>query len=525
MNTLSAKFKKSYVQYIIAICAVWLTLFILFAFFIFNHEIETIEEKFLNIHNKIYEHLVDKTKIYDVSIESFASVLTTESSNDYKNARRFAQQLRIQYPDIYMLEIAKRTSRDERYILEKNMQDSGYSNFVIHTFSYDGDRKSHVSTDKDIYYPIVFIEPELKASMGVLGLDLSDSSSVLKDALERSFDKQTHVASKPFKLIEKNRGYILYREVRTIDIKPRPELVPKQKLYALLVVNTSKLIPDWAYNTKGLSFFLQYPGLGLNQDANLIGFSGNLEQAQSWPFSLLPEFSKTSVLRNQSQPFKLLTQYRVQWLDLDLKAIIIYLIFAASAFPIAFWFSMILYRKKIENIRQQEKHYRLAKYDELTGLPNKMHAKELFYQKVNFLKRNKKNLALLFIDFNRFKEINDSYGHKVGDLLLKHASKRINSVLRETDILARLHGDEFVIFLDNIDSPKNVKKVISHINSKFETPFILNGISITISLSIGVSNFPDDGDSFDALLDVSDKKMYEEKNKGKHSIVHLVSKD
>ncbi|MCK5663202.1 MAG: diguanylate cyclase [Thiotrichaceae bacterium] len=483
-----------------------------------------VEEKFQNIHESIYRHIADSIKIYEVSIESFAGVLTTEQGNDYKNARRFAKQLRRHYPDIYMFEIAKRISHGERDELERNMQNSGYSNFMVHTFGYDSDRKSHLSPAKDIYYPVVFIEPELRESMGVLGLDLSDSSSILKDALERSFDKQTHVASRPFKLIENNQGYILYRELRAVEVESRHELIPRQNLYALLVVDASKLIPDWAYNKKGLSFSLQYPEVGMLQDGNQKDYSGNAENSNSWPLSLLSKLSKTSELKSQSQPFKLATEYTVQWSDFDFAAIINYIIMATAAFTIAFFISMVWYRKKVQNTKQQETNYRLANYDVLTDLPNKIHAKEIFYQAVSLLNRNKKKLALLYIDLNKFKQVNDKYGHKVGDILLQHASKRLNSVLRDSDTLARLHGDEFVIFLNDIENLSNAEAVVDNIKAAFEHPFNLTGIPITIGISIGVSIFPDDAVSFGELLDASDRNMYEDKKQDRHSVVQNFSR-
>ncbi len=145
LNILLLKSRNPYTQYIIALCLVWLTLFIIFFSFIINYEVNAVEEKFQNIHETIYRHIADSIKIYEVSIESFAGVLTTEQSNDYKNARRFARQLRRHYPDIYMFEIAKRISRAERDELERSMQNSGYSDFMVHTFGYDSDRKSHLS--------------------------------------------------------------------------------------------------------------------------------------------------------------------------------------------------------------------------------------------------------------------------------------------------------------------------------------------------------------------------------------------
>lgn len=514
------KARQSYKHYIVVLFLLWLTVFASFFALIINHEMNLIQEKFHEIHDKIYRHISDSIKVYEVSIESFASVLATEPENDYKDARRFAKQIRSHYPDIYMLEIAKRVSREDRNQLEEDMQNAGYSDFVIHTFGYDSDRKSHISPIKDVYYPIVFIEPELKESMGVLGLDLSESSSLLKDALQRSFDKRTHVASKPFNLIESNRGYILYREVNPTKDESRLELTPKQKLYALLVVDASKLIPEWAYNTPGLSFSLHYPDVSVAQNGNLINFSDNTEKNNSSSF-LSTEFSESSDLKSQSQPFKLTSQYIVQWNDFNLASLMVYLLVAAATLPIVIWLSTIFYRKKVQCTREHEKNYHLANYDLLTGLPNKIHAKELFYQKSNLLRQKNKKLAVLFIDLNEFKQTNDQYGHKVGDRLLQHVAKRLRAVLRDSDTLARLHGDEFVIFISDFENLENIEVVTGNIKSAFKNPFNLNGTVITIGLSIGVSIFPEDGVSFDELLDKSDKSMYEDKKKGRVSIIQF----
>lgn len=110
-------------------------------------------------------------------------------------------------------------------------------------------------------------------------------------------------------------------------------------------------------------------------------------------------------------------------------------------------------------------------------------------------------------------------------MLLQYASKRLRSVLRDSDILSRLHGDEFLIILSDIDNVSNIKAVIENIKTVFKTPFNLNGTSITIGLSIGTSVFPDDSLSFESLLDISDRNMYEFKKNDKNSIIHIVSKD
>lgn len=507
-----SKQDRTHLKYIIALGMIWATIFFISLSLILKNELSEAQESFQNTHNKIYQHLTDTAKIYEVSIESFASVLAINSNNygRYEYARLFAQQIRNHYPDIYMLEIAKRISHKERDGLKEEMRKSGYKDFEIHTFGYDTDRNTHASPQNELYYPIVFIEPELDKSKGVLGLDLLDGSSILKDALERAFNKQKHVASRPFNLMEGNRGYILYREVGNSNKDEWLELEEGRNLYALLVVDASKLIPDWAYSTDGLSLTLQYKDIDIYEDGLLVK-TDTSEKTNQWGAWLLPEFSLTSLSSSPSQPFELTSNYKIRWVDLDIDAVLIFTFIAAVTFPVAFWYSLRIYRRRIIAMNKHERNSFLANYDTLTGLPNKNFAGELFKQSTAILRRSGNKLIVLYIDLNKFKRINDQYGHKAGDILLNAASDRMRSSIRDSDTLARLHGDEFVIFLTDLENPVNVDVVIENIQKSFEPPFLINGKAIKVGLSIGVSKFPDDGSSFDELLDAGDKKMYEDK--------------
>ncbi|MDT8453458.1 MAG: GGDEF domain-containing protein, partial [Gammaproteobacteria bacterium] len=228
---------------------------------------------------------------------------------------------------------------------------------------------------------------------------------------------------------------------------------------------------------------------------------------------LLPEFSKTAVFESKSQPYALVTKYKVQWSDIDFANITTYIIVTIISFPIAFWLSFRLYRNKIKSVYEHEKNSYLANYDPLTNLPNKNLASELFNLFSRTTIRNNKKLIILYIDLDKFKQINDSYGHHVGDMLLKKAAERLKGTLRDSDTLARLHGDEFVIFLNGVDDLSNVGTVIEHTKAAFKEPFVIDNHSIPISLSIGVSIFPDDATTFDDLLGVSDKNMYADKKR------------
>ncbi|MDA3869855.1 MAG: CHASE domain-containing protein, partial [Gammaproteobacteria bacterium] len=215
INMLFFRSKQSGLLYLITLCAIWMVILLIATSFIYKLEMDGKEIKLQNIHDRIYSHVADTLKVYEVSIESFASMLTAEPNSDFEHARKFARQLRKHYPDIYMFEIAKRIPHSERDDLEQNMRELGYKDFVLHSFGYNSDRQKHPLPVKEFYYPVVFIEPELEQSEGVLGLDLSEGNSVLSEGLEKSFNLNTNVASRPFLLREGIRGYVLCREVNT----------------------------------------------------------------------------------------------------------------------------------------------------------------------------------------------------------------------------------------------------------------------------------------------------------------------
>ncbi|ABM03612.1 diguanylate cyclase with PAS/PAC sensor [Psychromonas ingrahamii 37] len=159
-----------------------------------------------------------------------------------------------------------------------------------------------------------------------------------------------------------------------------------------------------------------------------------------------------------------------------------------------------------------------ASYDHLTHLPNRRLLNDRLKQAIAFSKRTQKNLAILFIDLDGFKSINDSHGHQVGDWLLTEVSKRIQYCLRATDTVGRLGGDEFVVVLPEIY--ENAKEVANKILNSLEEPFVItnNGV-LHISSSIGVAIYPLDAKSQTMLMECADKAMYEAKKRGRNKVV------
>lgn len=159
----------------------------------------------------------------------------------------------------------------------------------------------------------------------------------------------------------------------------------------------------------------------------------------------------------------------------------------------------------------------LAYHDRLTGLPNRILFFEKLEQAIETASRRQQKIALLFIDLDGFKDINDSYGHDIGDLVLESFAKRLTNQTRESDTVARLGGDEFVIILREINSEKAASTVANKIvKATYEEIPLETGENVFIGASIGISIWPDDGLNKEELLKAADEAMYESKSHGKN---------
>lgn len=171
-----------------------------------------------------------------------------------------------------------------------------------------------------------------------------------------------------------------------------------------------------------------------------------------------------------------------------------------------------------EQLAQKEEYIRqIAYYDYLTGLPNRQLSSELFHKSIAHAQRHQRFLSILYLDLDGFKNINDTLGHTVGDQLLKSVAERLKICCgREQDTVARWGGDEFVILLTDIDGPQEAVGVARKINDAFAHPITLPNHELTISLSIGISIFPENGTDEVSLIKNADLAMYCAKNKGRN---------
>lgn len=159
----------------------------------------------------------------------------------------------------------------------------------------------------------------------------------------------------------------------------------------------------------------------------------------------------------------------------------------------------------------------LAHHDNLTGLPNRVLLNDRLEMAINTATRQSEKIGVLFIDLDRFKNVNDSLGHSVGDQLLKEAAKRLSSIVRTGDTVSRLGGDEFVVLFPKVKDETNLADLTIKLRDVLQHPYSIGGISLHITPSIGIAIFPDDGDNVNTLIKNADAAMYLAKEKGRNN--------
>jgi len=175
--------------------------------------------------------------------------------------------------------------------------------------------------------------------------------------------------------------------------------------------------------------------------------------------------------------------------------------------------------EKVSLQRLAAKVSRIANHDGLTGLPNRLLLGELLDKALLQAKRLKKQVAVLFMDLDDFKPINDRFGHQAGDIALVEVARRLKDALRASDVVARVGGDEFIAVVMDMDDANGARLVANKLIDAFAAPLMVNGEARQVGISIGIALYPDDGKSSDDLLRKADEAMYKIKKNGKNDFL------
>lgn len=475
------------------------------------NDLRSAQLKFLEYANGLYAEIDNRVQTNEAVLEGVTAFLGVSGTlNDAAQISHYVQQVRVRHPHITQIEVVETVARQNlpRFIARKRA--SGLPEFQIRSFSYDSGRFWRSIDDKPWYYPIVFMEPMPEGSRDILGLDM-DSVPFLRLAMSASARQGHAVATHPFRLVQGDWAYAMFRPVtplRTTGARAGDE----KRLFASLVIKTKSILPSLEAGIPGLRFSLYHADFPAHKpEGELIHFERH--SRSDLETTLFPKLHYERKLEAQSQPFILLAEQQLGWPALDFRQLTAILAITLLLLGYLLRFVLAHRRSELERCQNESRFAYLATHDALTGLANRNLFMDRLKHAMARAHRCDTRLALLFLDLDKFKQVNDTYGHGIGDQLLKMVAERIGSSVREDDTVARLSGDEFVVILETITTHQGASTAAEVISDRLVQPFLINGAMLNIDVSIGTAIYPDDSEDIEELIKIADEAMYAVKGK------------
>ncbi len=454
-----------------------------------------LEDRLQNDADHIRIHINNSLVKNETVLNGFSALLKGQTATDINIVRAYTDIMLERFPQISMFQVAEYLDSSTAPSYYQYMMQQGITSPQVYSFA--GAPRSV----EDVLYkgvetlPVIFIAPMEAGSR--LGLDLL-SLEFIRNALPgRNHSYIT--LSEPFELFEGGLALVMTQPVMQSNGN-------QAGFVALLVIKVEDLLParmlqanDWSAvvnvvtkDNKGFDLLNTY-----RPDANTGVFNREVEINTKFDFS------------DYRIHLKLVRQ--VSWGDLQWHKILIILLLTLML-PGLF---VVMYKLHIAVEAGREQHrqelYQQANFDPLTGLPNRMHFEEQAKRALGAAKRKGEHLALLFIDLNGFKAINDTHGHAAGDKVLHAAGRALKTVLRKGDLAGRLGGDEFVVMAESVKDFSLLLRVMEKVR------LVLNSLQINdlpnhhCSASVGFAYTAIHGYDFEDLLKVADDSMYGEK--------------
>ena len=457
----------------------------------FNDNIE-------NIIKKEFSNNISTTKGVLTSLSSVYKSINNMNQSEFTN---LSKDLLSNYKYMKGIGFATIVTNEDKDDFIDEIRDLGLFNFNINTF----DKNGKISKQEDVFYkyaPIIYIEPSNYKYAAFYGFDLINDNSlkehfinaakkdkvvIIDEAntplgfnlnlfLKATYKGENEINSESYRFNNTNGFFIIDVDVSKLLINFKDRL-ENYDIKILTKENYKKFIKD-NYKNKNDSF-------------NRLSY-----------FKKIDEFNNYYLFVNKNLTLK----------DFSFGSflLVIFLVIIIQILYVVVW-----YKDKETKVELKYK----ATHDDLTGLTNRNFFKKEFHKIATKRKVQKRKglIALLFIDLDRFKEINDSFGHKYGDDVLIEISKRFKSVMRNSDLVCRHGGDEFLILINNFDNIDFIEDIVKKIMNSMEKPISFNNHKIHMTLSIGIALYPNDALTVDELLRNADSAMYKAKDEGRNT--------
>jgi len=361
-------------------------------------------------------------------------------------------------------------------------------------------RGAAASQPQPFLYLLNSVEPYNHKIRSSSGVD-SDFVPALRNAFQRAFESREIAASPSFLLDSGDWGYALVEPVSSADGVSFAVVICRVK--ALLHLPSDSLV---------LTLF-ESAHDGIKPNDRLIHRPAS--PATSLESALFPKLLFRKALGEPENLFVLEIEQQLGWANLDWHRLRLILAGSLAFLLVFFGVARIHDRYERRKLEEGNRLFLLANFDPLTGLPNRQLFMNRLEQALATAHRSKLKVAVLYLDLDGFKQINDYYGHQTGDKVLQRAARIFQHSVRETDTVGRLGGDEFVVLLQNIGDRSGAESVAKKIKTAFRQPSVeLNGISKILPVlgtSVGVAVYPEDGSTTAELLRAADQAMYQDK--------------
>lgn len=500
---------------LLLLLAVWVGVVAYAARMFASSEIAHHERQFADSVAAIAGGVRQKLDTNEALLAGLAAFLKAVDADDTESATIYAATAAAAYPHIHLIEIARQLPAGEAARFEAAMRAVWQAGFRLQDFADPSRRAAPEAGRGGDTWPILFTYPALPEADASHGLRI-ETVDYLAPALSLAHGSERPVASAVYRLREGGSAYVLLREVRRSQLRSPAAGFFGGTLAAMLVIRTQALFPPagsapWP-PTLRFSAVLATPA----------GPPGALLEpppaAPAVNAAWLPKFSREVRLDNPSQPVRMVFEQQLRWRDLMSRELAAIAVLLGAALLLVPWLTLrhlgALEREEAEHARSAY----LATHDMLTDLPNRYLFADRFERAVAHWRRNGPAFAMLLIDLDHFKEINDTCGHDVGDQVLVETARRMSRELRAGDTVARHGGDEFIILALNQLGAEDARSVGEKLRAAVGQPVATSAGMLPLSCSIGIALCPAHGQSLEALRKAADQAMYLAKKQGRNKV-------
>lgn len=458
--------------------------------------------------------ILSRIKENETVLEGFSAYLSGMGEFDEQRVDSFAQQIKQRFPYVSMLQVVEQADTDGLEALIQRQQRTGHRDFEVKLPS-DSKRLLEHSRQGSHHYPVIYQYPLNKTTPPLLGTDLAFHAQ-LKEPLQKVFATGKPQTSIPFKQGNQGEVYAMFHPVLEAD--PGADQNKRATYVAFIVLPVAHLLSGLDEGILSDSTdLLIYHDQHAADDV-----TGHFYQSVSHTSSLLPKLTFSCPLELETSGITLHMQRSFGFRELSKGPILAVILASILVFVFIRLFTLKRYVLDIDRARQEVRLEVLASHDALTHLPNR-------YQLMNWLddklqgQETPSRLAALFLDLDDFKQINDLYGHRVGDSVLQVVAERIRQELRREDLAVRLGGDEFLVIISGFSDSHGVDQVAEKLRRKIEAPIKIDKLVLYVGVSVGIARFPDQVASPAELIEQADLSMYQDKQNRRMNKVQTIN--